>query len=158
MQKKFLLTILVFISVVTVNFAFVKTASVNPAETEAVAEAPVTAIDASLKMLENVKENLLVKEAAEGLTKKEQKILKKVNRKIKKLEKKAASGGDKSWLVAVLLSFFIGVLGVDRFYLGYTGLGILKLLTLGGFGVWALIDFILILVRGLQPKNGSYID
>ncbi|MCX6404704.1 MAG: TM2 domain-containing protein, partial [Actinobacteria bacterium] len=42
---------------------------------------------------------------------------------------------DKEWLVAVLLSWFVGMLGIDRFYLGYTGLGIAKLLTFGGCGV-----------------------
>jgi TM2 domain-containing membrane protein YozV len=61
----------------------------------------------------------------------------------------------KSWVTALLLSFFLGVLGVDRFYLGYTGLGIAKLLTGGGFGVWALIDFILIAVRKVTAANGS---
>ena len=59
-------------------------------------------------------------------------------------------------LTAALLSFFLGGFGVDRFYLGYTGLGVLKLLTLGGLGVWALIDFIMILVGSLKPKGGEY--
>ncbi len=61
---------------------------------------------------------------------------------------------DKDWLTAVLLSFFLGGLGVDRFYLGYTGLGIVKLITFGGFGVWALIDFILLLVNKLPDSEG----
>lgn len=61
----------------------------------------------------------------------------------------------KSFVTAVLLSFFLGGLGVDRFYLGYTGLGIAKLLTCGGLGVWALIDFILIIVRKVPAADGS---
>ena len=51
---------------------------------------------------------------------------------------------DKNWLAALLISILIGTLGIDRFFMGYIGLGILKLITLGGFGVWWLIDVILI--------------
>ena len=65
------------------------------------------------------------------------------------------SAGTKSHMVAILLSFFLGALGVDRFYLGYTGLGVLKLFTLGGIGVWALIDFIRIILKSLGPADGS---
>lgn len=60
----------------------------------------------------------------------------------------------KEWLTTVLLSFFLGTLGVDRFYLGYTGLGVAKLLTCGGLGIWALIDFILVLLHKVPDSDG----
>jgi len=61
---------------------------------------------------------------------------------------------DKEWLTALLLSLFVGGLGVDRFYLGQTGLGILKLLTCGGMGIWSIIDIIMIATGKLTDKNG----
>lgn len=55
----------------------------------------------------------------------------------------------KSHAAAILLSFFLGTLGIDRFYLGHVGLGIAKLLlSWATFGIWQLIDFILIIVKG----------
>lgn len=66
-----------------------------------------------------------------------------------------ANEGNKSFLVAFLLSVFLGFLGVDRFYLGKIGTGILKLLTLGGLGIWALIDQIFLLANHTKAKDGS---
>ena len=63
----------------------------------------------------------------------------------------------KQWIVAVLLAFFLGTLGVHNFYLGYTTKGIIQLvltLTFIGLivsGIWAFIDFIMLLMR-----SGSY--
>jgi hypothetical protein len=61
-----------------------------------------------------------------------------------------ATPARKSWVTAVQLSFALGVLGADRFYLGYWRLGALKLATLGGFGLWFLADLVLIM-RGQIP-------
>ena len=59
---------------------------------------------------------------------------------------------------ALILSILVGGLGVDRFYLGYTGMGILKLLTGGCFGVLWLIDLINIATGKLGPADGSPYD
>lgn len=74
------------------------------------------------------------------------------NEKPAKIENPTAQ---KSKQTALFFSIFTGVLGVDRFYLGYTALGIFKLLTVGGAGIWALIDFIRIGVDSLRPADGS---
>lgn len=60
----------------------------------------------------------------------------------------------RKWLTAVLLSLFLGVLGIDRFYLGHTWMGLLKLLTGGGLGIIALIDFIRIAIGSMKDANG----
>lgn len=60
----------------------------------------------------------------------------------------------KTYVAAILLSFFLGTFGVDRFYLGHVGIGIGKLLTLGGCGIWALVDFILIVMRKVNDGEG----
>ena len=65
----------------------------------------------------------------------------------------------KSKTTALILSILCGGLGVDRFYLGYTGIGILKLLTAGCFGILSLIDIINIACGNLQPADKSrYIE
>jgi len=63
----------------------------------------------------------------------------------------------KGFVPTLLLCFFFGVLGVHRFYVGKVGTGILQLLTLGGLGIWALIDFIMIVVGSFTDKQGNFI-
>jgi hypothetical protein len=61
---------------------------------------------------------------------------------------------DKEYIIALLFSIFLGYLGIDRFYMGQVGMGIGKLLTGGGCGVWWLIDVILIATRSSNDSAG----
>lgn len=63
----------------------------------------------------------------------------------------------KSRLAAALLCWFLGVLGVHRFYAGKIGTGVLMILTLGGLGIWALIDFVMILIGSFKDKEGRVV-
>ena len=60
---------------------------------------------------------------------------------------------EKSYLVALALSYFLGGIGADRFYLGRIGSGVAKLLTFGGLGIWTLIDLLLIAFGKLGTKD-----
>ncbi|QAV70833.1 TM2 domain-containing protein [Salinibacterium sp. UTAS2018] len=66
----------------------------------------------------------------------------------------AAPESEKSFLVTFVLSLLLGFIAVDRFYLGKVGTGILKLITFGGFGIWYLIDLILVLTGAQKDKQG----
>ena len=66
-----------------------------------------------------------------------------------------AEASEKKRLVALLLCFFLGVLGVHRFYVGKIGSGIAQIITLGGLGIWVLIDFIMIICGCFKDKEGA---
>lgn len=64
----------------------------------------------------------------------------------------------KSRTIAAVLAFFLGVIGVHRFYVGKVGTGIAQILTLGGLGVWTLVDFIMILVGSFKDSDGRTLE
>jgi len=64
---------------------------------------------------------------------------------------------NKNWLTTLLLCLLLGGVGVHRFYVGKTGTGILMLLTLGGFGIWALVDLIVIICENFKDSEGKRI-
>jgi TM2 domain-containing membrane protein YozV len=61
----------------------------------------------------------------------------------------------RHFLAVFFLSFMWGTFGVDRFYLGKVGTGILKLLTFGGLGIWVIVDLALIMSGSMRDKNGN---
>ena len=74
-----------------------------------------------------------------------------------KLLSSTSSTNSTDWLTLFLLTFFVGVLGVHRFYTGKIGTGFLMLITLGGFGVWFLVDLILVVTGQFTNKEGQKI-
>jgi len=61
---------------------------------------------------------------------------------------------EKSGVATLLLCFFVGSLGIHRFYVGKIGTGILQLITFGGLGVWVLIDLVMIIVGSFKDSEG----
>ena len=74
-----------------------------------------------------------------------------------KLLNSSTTTSTTDWLTLFLLTFFVGVLGVQRFYVGKIGTGFLMLLTLGGLGVWFLVDLILVVTGQFTNKDGQKI-
>jgi hypothetical protein len=117
----------------------------------------------------SIKKQLKETEAYKNASLKEKLVMKKAAKQVEKLQadpgkvsqlkeladKAATTAGDNQ-IVALILVIVAGVLGIHRFYLGYTWQGIVQLLTLGGCGIWALIDLIRIATGSLKPKGGSY--
>lgn len=106
----------------------------------------------SYKELKGIAEDL----KGSKLSLKEKVALKLFGKKISQKATSAPYAGGKSQVIALILVLLVGGLGIHRFYLGYTWQGIVQLLTLGGCGIWSLIDLIRIIVGTLKPKDGEY--
>ena len=64
---------------------------------------------------------------------------------------------DKGFVPTILLCYFLGFLGVHRFYAGKIGTGILMIITFGGFGIWVIVDMVLIATGSFKDKQGLLI-
>lgn len=70
------------------------------------------------------------------------------------LDQPPVMGGSRSWVTTAFLCMFLGWLGVHRFYTGHVVSGIFQLLTFGGFGIWTLIDLIMIYTDSFKDDMG----
>jgi TM2 domain-containing membrane protein YozV len=61
----------------------------------------------------------------------------------------------KDWLVTFIICWIVGFLGVHRFYSGHLGIGIMQLITLGGCGIWTLIDLALLMTGNFKDGKGK---
>lgn len=74
--------------------------------------------------------------------------------KLNSLEEKYS---DKSWGITLILCILFGFIGIHRFYVGKAGTAIIMLLTLGGFGIWVLVDLIRIIINNFSDEEGKLI-
>jgi TM2 domain-containing membrane protein YozV len=74
---------------------------------------------------------------------------------VRQMNAPTSNSKDDKWLISILLCFFLGALGAHRFYTGHIGIGVIQLLTLGGCGIWVLIDFIILLTGNFKDAEGN---
>ncbi len=153
----------------TPGIAAIALEEVKAEETTAVASSKETVTLAPLSLTEA---SAKVNQPAEAVTSKRISKLEKiktalqVKKEVKKILKEQQEmaqepepgNKSKSQVIALVLALLVGYIGIHRFYLGYTTIGILQIITLGGCGIWSLIDLIRIITGDLKPADGSDYD
>jgi len=152
--KKSVLFVLMSASMIIFTSAVPAPASkiVDPKKVETV----ITEATADGKVSNKELANIVTAVKGEKLTLKEKIAIKLFGKKITSKFNNSTDSEGKSQVIALILAALVGGLGIHRFYLGYTWQGIVQLLTLGGCGIWALIDLIRIITGDLKPKDGEY--
>lgn len=103
----------------------------------------------------NCGHNLLEEDGLNEINSKAQEIKKEGNDTIDSSEKEDVS--NKKWSVVLILCILLGLIGFHRFYVGKGGTAILMLLTLGGFGIWTLVDLVIISLSEFTDEDGRKI-
>ena len=167
----------------TEPMAVLETTKVNPITTVSIEESELVDIKSNAELVALIQENseeisVLVAEAITEKPRAEKRVAKVIEKRLEHFSEEDMAmvshgvsfeqsntsstpvedgeANGKSQMTALLLCFFVGVIGIHRFYLGDTTGGLIQLLTAGLCGIWTLIDFIRILTGDLKPKNGSY--
>lgn len=156
MKKQFLLSLLSFIVVLGTPESATAPIALNsiPVEQKLLSDVDATYGAELLEDFLALSPKKIREQTGQKLSIKEVIVLKKAQNKIKKALK-TPEEQQKSQIAALILVFFVGCLGVHRFYLGYTGIGVLQLLTGACCGIYWLIDLIRIATGDLKPKDGS---
>lgn len=74
------------------------------------------------------------------------------------IQKRTIPHYPKSYFYAIMLCTFFGIFGIHRFYTGYKRIGLIQLLTLGGFGIWWLIDLVSMCFNSYKDKYGIELE
>ena len=157
MRKVFQLTLL---AVICTLFSVTTTQAVVAVERNNTLEQLLTGTQPGMTVEQFIQltPNQVKKMTGQKMSFKETLVLKQAQKEMKKSLKSDSASGPKSQIIALVLVLLVGYLGIHRFYLGYTGIGIIQLLTAGACGIWTLIDLIRIITGDLVPADGSSYD
>lgn len=157
MRKVFQLTLL---AVICTLFSVTTTQAVVAVERNNTLEQLLTGTQPGMTVEQFIQltPNQVKKMTGQKMSFKETLVLKQAQKEMKKSLKSDSASGPKSQIIALILVIVVGTIGIHRFYLGYTGIGIIQLLTAGCCGIWTLIDLIRIITGDLVPADGSSYD